>query len=69
MERKEVIMNDYKMKGYNTSQVARVLGISRRSMYNLLEGNMPHFKTKLYEELIYKLKPLYNTDYIEKEVK
>ena len=63
MERKELIMNEYKMKGYNTAQVARILGISRRGMYNFLDGKMPYYKAKRYEELIYNLKPLHDTEY------
>jgi hypothetical protein len=67
MERKELIMNDYRSKGYTTSQVARVLGISRRTMYNFLDNKTPAYKNVRYESLIRKLKPLHDMEYLTLE--
>ena len=63
----EELIKSYKEKGYTTTQVAKILGISRRSLYNLLEGKMPYESKSKYTKLIMRLKPLYNNAFIEEK--
>ena len=66
---KQEIMALYKDKGYNTKQVASILGISRRGLYDLLDNKVPQDKRERYIKLIKRLKPLYNTAFMEEEAK
>ena len=69
MINKEEIQRIYKEKGYTTTQVANILNISRRSLYNLFDGKMSQEKSHNYIKLIVHLKPLYNTNFINQEPK
>ena len=61
---KEELIKNYKEKGYTATQVAKILNISRRSLYNMFNGKMSQDKRDNYTKIILSLIPLYNTNFI-----
>jgi len=65
LTKEQALKNEYKEKGYTTTQVAKVLNISRRNLYNFLEGNITNKDTyNRITKLIKQLRPLYNVAFM-----